>query len=115
MRLMFEGQEGSMNRRGASLSIYFLIFMLVMIIVLLSCKAFTYADESVDPSRTKCYRSITIYYGDTLPAIAGENIPPEYSDLTKYIQEIAFINQMNIDDTLIPGNHLIIPYYTASN
>lgn len=107
--------RSNINRRKTSLSIYIFIFLLVMIIVLLSCKAFTYADESVDSSRIKCYRSITIYYGDTLPAIACDNIPPEYSDLTNYIQEIAFINQMNVDDTLVPGNHLIIPYYIASN
>ena len=103
-----------MNRRRTSISLYFFIFLLVMIVVLFSCKAFAYAGESSDSSRMKCYRSITIYSGDTLPAIANENIPPEYSDTASYIKEIAFINHIDTNEALIPGNHLIIPYYTAS-
>lgn len=101
-----------MNRRKSSL-LYLIIFLLVLIVVLFSCRAFAYAGESVDSSRVKCYRSITIYSGDTLPAIAETNIPPEYSDISSYINEIVFINHMSTDEALIPGNHLIIPYYTA--
>lgn len=104
-----------MNRRRVSISFYFIIFLLVLIIVLFSCKAFAYAGESVETSKMKCYRSITIYSGDTLPAIADKNIPPEYSDAASFMKEIAFINHINIDETLIPGNHLIIPYYVAVN
>lgn len=104
-----------MNRRRASFSLYFIIFLLVMIVVLFSCRAFAYAGEKNDSSKMKCYRSITIYSGDTLPAIADKNIPPEYSDTKSYIKEIAFINHINVDEALIPGNHLIIPYYTATN
>ncbi len=89
------------------------LFLLVLLIGLLSVRAFAYAEESTDPNRVKQYRSITIYSGDSLYQISTTHMTPEYSDPMAYAQEVAFINHMDPDAPLIPGNHLIIPYYTA--
>ncbi len=89
------------------------LFLLVLLIGLLSVRAFAYAEESTDPNRVKQYRSITIYAGDSLYQISTTHMTPEYSDPMAYAQEVAFINHMDPDAPLIPGNHLIIPYYTA--
>lgn len=90
-----------------------IVFLLVLIIVLLSVRAFAHAEESIDPDRVKLYRSITIYTGDSLYDLSTTYMTPEYADPMSYAKEVAFINHMNMEDPLIAGNHLIIPYYTS--
>ncbi len=100
--------------RQQKLLLFLALFLLVLIIGLLSMKAFAYADESVPSDRVKMYRSITIYAGDSLYSISTSHMTPEYADPMKYVNEVAFINHMDPEDPLIPGNHLIIPYYTQA-
>ena len=92
--------------------LFLALFLLVLIIGLLSMRAFAYADENKNTDRVKQYRSITIYAGDSLSTISTAYMTPEYSDQKAYVAEVVFINHMDADDPLIPGNHLIIPYYT---
>ncbi len=100
--------------RQQKLLLFLALFLLVLIIGLLSMRAFAYADESVASDRVKMYKSITIYAGDTLYGISTAQMTPEYSDPMTYANEVAFINHMDPETPLIPGNHLIIPYYTSA-
>ncbi|MBR6451411.1 MAG: hypothetical protein IKS87_01780 [Lachnospiraceae bacterium] len=93
--------------------LFTVLFLLVLIIGLFSLRAFAYADESLETGRVKQYKSITIYAGDSLYQLSTTYMTPEYADPMTYVREVAFINHMDPDDPLIPGNHLIIPYYTA--
>ena len=95
--------------------LFLTIFLTVLVIVLLSIRGFAYADESIEPDRVKLYRSITIYAGDSLYDLSTTYMTPEYADPMSYVKEVAFINHMDPDDPLIPGNHLIIPYYQSVN
>ncbi|MBR4169856.1 MAG: hypothetical protein IKR47_09020 [Lachnospiraceae bacterium] len=103
------GKKRDMQRKHL---LFLMIFLTVLLIVLLSVRGFAYADESIDNNRVKLYRSITIYAGDSLENLSTTYMTPEYADPMSYAKEVAFINHMNSDDKLIPGNHLIIPYYT---
>ncbi|MCR5222819.1 MAG: hypothetical protein K6D90_08150 [Lachnospiraceae bacterium] len=94
--------------------IVLILFLLVLIIGLLSMRAFAYADESISANRVKQYRSITIYAGDSLSSISTTYMTPEYSDPSAFVTEVAFINNMDPEAPLIPGNHLIVPYYTEA-
>ncbi len=97
--------------RRYKIGLYTLIFLTALVIGIFSVRAFAYADEHPDGDRVKCYRSITIYAGDSLYELSTNYLPPEYSDPVTYAREIAFINHMDIEAALIPGNHLILPYY----
>ena len=91
--------------------LFLIIFLLVMIIMLFMIRRHVLASETV--SDCKYYRSITIYSGDTLYSIAVDHADElHYEDTDAYIRELRFINHMTAEDEVIPGNHLIIPYYT---
>lgn len=86
------------------------VFLMIVIFSLLSISGKVYADSSIDEN-VKKYKSILIYAGDTLESIALENISDEYESTTKYIKEVASINHISVDSKLVPGNHIIVPYY----
>lgn len=78
-------------------------------------KAFANTDtSSADDFGTKQYKSIMIYCGDTVESIAEENYCFQYSSVGKMASEIRSINNLSKDEVLIPGNYLVIPYYTGS-
>ena len=99
------------GKKKQKLVFFMLLFLFVLMIGLFSLKAFAYADESNDSERVKLYRSITIYAGDSLYDLSNTLMTPEYADVMSYAREVAFINHMDPDTPLIPGNHLIVPYY----
>jgi len=101
----------SRNARSHRRLITIIIFLLILIIGLLSCKAFVHADEQIVQGRTKSFKSVVIYSGDDINKIALSNITPEYSSPAAYIDEICFMNHISIDETLIPGNYLVVPTY----
>ena len=77
-----------------------------------SIKAFANTDNtSADSFGTKQYRSIMIYCGDTVENIAEDNYTPEFSSAERLAGEIMNINHISSDETLIPGNYIVIPYY----
>lgn len=101
----------SRNVRSHRRLITIIIFLLILIVGLLSCKAFVHADEQIEQGRTKSFKSVVIYSGDDINKIALSNITPEYSSPAAYIDEICFMNHISIDETLIPGNYLVVPTY----
>lgn len=86
-------------------------FLLITMISLFSIKAHAYASDHKQAPVIKTFSSITIYSGDTLTSIAESHMGEEYASAADYIKEVAFMNNMNTEDILIPGNHLIIPIY----
>ncbi|MBO4902559.1 MAG: hypothetical protein J5518_07180 [Lachnospiraceae bacterium] len=103
-------REMKKKARQAKLLLILALFLLALIIGLFSVHAYAYAKNN-EPERVKQYRSITIYAGDSLYSISTTYMTPEYADTASYVKEVAFMNHMDPDAKLIPGNHLIIPYY----
>lgn len=62
-------------------------------------------------NRTKLYKSVLIYGGDTFTTISEKYISAEYSSSEAFIKEIKRINNLSDASSLTPGNHIIIPYY----
>ena len=94
------------------------VLLVVITIVLVTVLAVSYhailseATTETGASSYKYYTSIEISHGDTLWAIAEEYAGEEYASNQDYIDEVMQINHLK-DDTLIAGNHLIVPYYSA--
>ena len=75
-------------------------------------KTFANTDNTaVDSFGTKQYRSVMIYCGDTVESIAKDNYCFEYHSIDRMASEICSINNISEDESLIPGNYLVIPYY----
>lgn len=86
--------------------------VITMILSILTGTRFAFAKQNVEANeRTKVYKSIVIYAGDTLTSIASEYCSDEWNDTTAYIHEVSRINHLDDDELLIAGNYLIIPYY----
>jgi hypothetical protein len=92
------------------------VFTLTLLICIFAGTRFTFAksDCSTGGSRIKCYRSITIYCGDTLTSIAREYCSDEWTDINSYIHEVEVINHLGRNELLIAGNYLTVPYYKDS-
>ncbi|MCR5420617.1 MAG: LysM peptidoglycan-binding domain-containing protein [Lachnospiraceae bacterium] len=72
----------------------------------------TFAKATQAPDNNiKCYKSITIYCGDTRTSISKEYYTGEWDSVTSFTNEIKKINHISNDDYLIAGNYLTIPYY----
>ena len=63
------------------------------------------------PSGYKYYTSIVVEKGDTLWDIANQYITPEYGDISEYIGEVKYLNQLR-GDKIHAGEYLTIPYYS---
>lgn len=89
------------------------IFLTILIYIIFSLKAFVYANDTnnVDYG-TKQYRSVVIYCHDTVESIAEDNICEAYDSIDDYVKEIRSINKLSTYEKLIPGNYLIVPYYS---
>ncbi len=91
-------------------SVLFLIsFLFILFFTLFLISKMTYANEN--ESVTKQYKSITIYCGDSVASISEDFATHGYTSYDKYAKEICSINHISRETTLIPGNHIIIPYY----
>ncbi len=62
----------------------------------------------------KYYTCITVEEGETFWSIASRYMDPEhYEDVESYIAEVENINHLDAYETLLTGQRLIIPYYSA--
>lgn len=82
--------------------------------VIFSVKNANAGNFKADTNSVKLYKSIMIYSGDTLESIADTYMSVEYSSVNAYIKEVASMNGISTDASLVPGNHLLIPYYSDS-
>ena len=60
----------------------------------------------------KQYKSVMIYCGDTVESIAEANFSFPFSSSEKLADEIRSINHIGLNEALIAGNYIIIPYYS---
>lgn len=100
--------------RKQKMILSFGIFITILFIAIVSIKAFVYANDSKDTTDygVKQYKSIMIYCGDDVESIAEEYINGPYSSVNSYAYEIMNINHISNETQLIPGNYIVIPYYT---
>ena len=62
----------------------------------------------------KYYTCITVEDGESFWSIASRYIDSEhYEDMGSYIAEVENINHLDADETLLAGQRLIVPYYSA--
>ncbi|MBO4267176.1 MAG: hypothetical protein J5910_08330 [Lachnospiraceae bacterium] len=92
------------------------IGLLITIALVLFCsiRAFAGTSEDSEGNVSKTYRSIKIYCHDTVESIAEENFCTNYSTVDKMADEIRHINHLSADETLIPGNYIVIPVCESS-
>lgn len=89
-----------------------LSFCLVFILAMMSGSIISYAKSSKQESPSyKYYTSVTIQEGDTLTTIAKENISPEFTSVSAYINEVRQMNHLD-SEKIYSGQSLIIPYYS---
>ena len=91
------------------------LFITILIISILSIRAFTYANDNVNINKPiKQFSSIMIYCGESVESIAEDNyIKKGYPSAESFANEIRTINHLSNDSKLIPGNYIVIPYYIA--
>ncbi len=120
---MYRVQEQKMRRvartrqvRRQKLFIIIGVLITMALCSFFSIKAFANTDTtSVDTFGTKQYKSIMIYCGDTVESIARDNYSFQFSTVGKMASEIRSINNISEDEQLIPGNYVVIPYYSAAS
>lgn len=88
-------------------------FLIVLLITLCIISSNTYADNknSTNKNLVKQYKSVMIYSGDTLDTIAVKYMGEGYVSVNSFKNEVLSINGINEASHLIPGNHIIVPYY----
>lgn len=79
---------------------------------IITVNAFAASNTTKDINYTKQYKSICIYCGDTLDNVAEEYYTDEYKSINQFKKEIKAINHIAEEDALIPGNYIVIPYYS---
>ena len=109
-RMMRLKKEKRMRRRR-------MILLSSAFIILITCAIFSLAhlayagEDKTGDVRSKYYRSVMIYAGDSVDSFADGYISEGYDSRDSFAKEIMHINGLNTDTELIPGNHLIIPYF----
>lgn len=90
------------------------LFIMALIVSILFISSNAYANNNSN-DRVKKYKSVMIYGGDSMETIADKNITDEYKTEAKFIKEVCAINNITEDTKLVPGNHIIVPYYDDAN
>lgn len=108
-------RKSTSRRSGKIYKISHFISLFIFAAVIVTSAVFTsgkvYAKSNSADMSTKVYKSIMIYSGDSFDSIADKYISDEYSSKEAYVKEVISINNMCSDSTLVPGNHIIVPYY----
>ena len=100
------------ERRCKALRISIIAIATLCIIVIFS--ASYGAIKSNANSKFKYYTSITVEAGENLWDIADEYIDYDiYENKNNYIAEVKSINHLDESSTIVAGQMLIVPYYSA--
>ena len=90
------------------------ILITIALVLFCSIRAFAKTGNDNEESVSKTYRSVKIYCHDTVESIAEENFCTNYSTVDKMADEIRHINHLSADESLIPGNYIVIPVCEAA-
>ncbi len=71
--------------------------------------------ETKDPDTVyyKYYTNIEIQPGDTLWDLAAEYMGDQYESRAVYVAEVRQINGIADSDSIVSGQYLVMPYYSA--
>lgn len=98
------------KERKKHIIITVLTFCLVTIISVTASSFLSHAKIRPEDEVLKYYKSVAIEEGDTLWAIALQNMDSEHYDITSYINEVKQMNGLRTDN-ITEGMYLILPYY----
>lgn len=87
-----------------------LLFLTSIVLFVLLCGIYRMKTTHAASNRVRTITSIEIEKGDTLWGIGQEYYSEEFGDMNSYIDEIREINGL-VDDRIIQGHNLIVPYY----
>lgn len=88
--------------------------ILVLVLFAVSFHSITaFASNNTEDVSYKYFKSIQVEKGDSLWSIADEYADSVHYDSKKdYISEVKKMNKL-MDDTIVSGQYLIIPYYST--
>ncbi len=95
--------------------IIFSVLLICLLSIILGNVSSKAMQEKTKPDVIKYFTSIQIKDGESLWQIASNNLNTEYYDLDAYMDEIASINNISEDETLLSGEFIIIPYFASAN
>lgn len=98
------------KRQRRKMCLFALTFAIVIIAGISFGSVHSYARQTRNVERTKCYKSVMIESGRTLDDLASENMSVEFKTRQAYIDEVKFINHLT-DDIIHAGAYIIVPYY----
>ncbi|MBQ7358720.1 MAG: hypothetical protein IJW63_01340 [Lachnospiraceae bacterium] len=85
---------------------------LILILTFLHKSVVTSASDLSSKTYCKYYESIMIEEGDTLWSYAKEYSDDlHYDSNLDYIEEVCFINHLDVNNSLVAGNYIVVPYY----
>lgn len=102
-------------RRQRQLQVYRLCSMIVIILIATMTVTLT-SKASSDKEQVyyKYYSNIVVQPGETLDNIALDHMDAKhYTDAEDYVSEVRLMNHLSEDDSIHPGDYLIVPYYSS--
>ncbi len=97
------------RRKAAAASLTVLFTICVIIICAISYGTI----KSNASGGFKYYTSVTVEAGENLWNMADKYIDYDfYKDKNSYIAEVLSINHLDADQALVPGQNLVVPYYS---
>lgn len=99
----------SKRRREGILCLSTVCFIVILVLCCFLVHSNT-VNAKENSNSVKYYTSVYIEPGDTLTSIAKEYQTVEYSDLSEYIEEIKYVNNLH-SDKITAGCYLVVPYY----
>ena len=95
-----------------------IIFGIVLLTGILTCTRLIYASsgaKEMESGNKTGYKSVMIYFGDTLETVAEKYGMEEYASPDAYMEEVCRINHLQTYTALVPGNYIIIPCYCTAD
>lgn len=100
------------ERRRKAVAVFLTVFATVCMIMICAISYDTIRSNA--SSGFKYYKQVTVEAGDSLWDIAEEYIDYDYyKDKNSYIAEVRNINHLDADGSIMAGQSLILPYYSA--
>lgn len=103
-------RKQAFRRRVRTLSTVF-VFVFIFISVISANAIIANAGQGYEKEYQKLYTSVVVESGETVWAIAAENMTAGYESINMLIEEIGFINSLDESYTIQTGTVLIVPYY----
>lgn len=97
------------RKRKQKQQIKLILVLLLLVFSMIMLSSFIFKDNHVKAAEFEfetSYKSIVIYYGDTLWDIAKDHYDPDYYSLEEYVDKIIAIN--NMSSTHIQAGHTIM-------